>query len=219
MQIGLPWRYDSVRSMNRDLLDNARRLVGALERGLSARPGDGVAEVLQRLAAQDIGETAFQAPVPTSLPVLACLPQCIGETMLLDPDLAAAIAAVEEALQWRQSASYTDDVLGAGFADNYGWAEIIGPHGFFAGDDFLLGLLMLGPERHYPDHFHPAPELYWPLTSGSFWSRDGKPFDEKPQGATIWHPSMALHATITRVTPLLAAWSWTHDTSTPARLA
>jgi hypothetical protein len=82
----------------------------------------------------------------------------------------------------------------------------------------LLGLLMLGPDRHYPDHYHPAPELYWPLTSESFWSRDGKPFFVKAPGETVWHPSMALHATITNATPLLAVWCWTRDTATPARL-
>ena len=109
-------------------------------------------------------------------------------------------------------------MLGEGFTANYGWAEIIGPNGFFAGDDFLLGLLMLGPDRHYRDHYHPAPELYWPLTSASRWSRDGGPFAEKPQGATIWHPSMAMHATMTDETPLLAVWCWTADVGTPAKL-
>jgi hypothetical protein len=29
---------------------------------------------------------------------------------------------------------------------------------------------------------------------------------------------MALHATITNATPLLAVWCWTRDTATPARL-
>ena len=48
-------------------------------------------------------------------------------------------------------------VLGEGFTANYGWAEIIGPNGFFAGDDFLLGLLMLGP----------APSLPRSLSSGT----------------------------------------------------
>ena len=204
--------------MNHTLEENARRLVGAVARGLSARPGEGVAEVLTRLAEQDLGAAAFLEPAPRRLPVLTYLPQCIGEAMILDPDLTAAIAGVEDELQWRQSAAYSDHILGAGFTANYGWAEIIGPHGFFAGNDFLLGLLMLGPNRHYPDHYHPATELYWPLTTESFWSRDGKPFELKPQGATIWHPSMALHATITGETPLLAVWCWVNATATPAKL-
>lgn len=205
--------------MNSDLFESARWLVDAIAQGLGARQGDGLAEVLPRLAAQDLSRAAFQTPEPTGLPVLGHLPQAIGETMLLDADLAAAIAAVEDELCWRQSASYTDELLGEGFSRNYGWAEIIGPHGFFAGDDFLLGLLMLGPERHYRDHYHPAPELYWPLTSGSQWSKGGGPFVEQPQGAIIWHPPMALHATKTQDMPLLAVWAWPRDTGTPARLA
>lgn len=204
--------------MNEDLFDHARWLIGAITRGLTARQGEGVEETLQRLAEQDIGASAFEAPVPNGLPVLRHLPQCIGECMLLDPDLAAAIAAVEDELTWLQSPSYTDAILGDGFSQNYGWAEIIGPNGFFAGDDFLLGLLMLGPNRHYRDHYHPAPELYWPLTSGSQWSIGSGPFVEKPQGSLIWHPPMAMHAMITEDTPMLAVWSWTRDTATPSKL-
>ena len=204
--------------MSDEQYEAARRLVGAIDRGLAARPGEGVAEVLQRLRAQDIGQASFQAPEPRGLPVLEHLPQCIGETLLLDPDLAAAIADIEDGLCWMQSSSYTDELLGEGFSRNYGWAELIGSGGFFPGDDFKLGLLILGPERHYRDHYHPAPELYWPLTGGSWWSIDGGPFAEKAQGATIWHPSMALHATKTDATPLLAVWCWTRDTSSPAKL-
>lgn len=205
--------------MNRDLFDTARWLVGAIARGLAARQGEGIAEVLSRLAEQDLSETAFREPEPRGLPVLAFLPQCIGEALLLDPDLAAAIAAVEDSLRWLQSSAYTDAVLGEGFSANYGWAEIIGPDGFFPGDDFRLGLLMLGPSRHYRDHYHPAPELYWPLTAASLWSRDGAALVEKPQGAAIWHPAMMLHATATAEAPLLTVWCWTRDVSTPAMLA
>lgn len=204
--------------MNDDLYESARWLIGAIARGLGSRHSEAGTEVLARLTEQEIGASSFTRPEARGLPVLRHLPQCIGETMLLDPDLAAAIAAVEDELNWRQSASYTDEVLGEGFTQNYGWAEIIGPNGFFAGDDFLLGLLMLGPGRHYRDHYHPAPELYWPLTSASHWSIGGAPFEEKPQGSLIWHPPMAMHATITRETPLLAVWAWTKDVATPARL-
>ncbi len=204
--------------MTDTLQDDVRWLIGAIARGLRARSGAGIADVLARMAEQDLDPSRFTEPEPRSLAVLAHLPQCLGEAMLLDADLAAALAAVEESLQWRQSASYTDAVLGEGFTANYGWAEIIGPNGFFPGDDFLLGVLMLGPGRHYRDHYHPAPELYWPLTSASQWSVDSGPFVEKPQGATIWHAPMAMHATMTAETPLLAVWSWTRDTATPARL-
>ena len=205
--------------MNNEVFDNAHWLVGAITRGLNARHGEGITQVLERMAAQPMNEMDFIEPEPCVLPVLRHLPQAIGETMLLDADLAAAIAAVEEGLQWRQSSSYSDAVLGEGFSANYGWAEIIGPRGFFHGDDFLLGLLMLGAGRHYRDHYHPAPELYWPLTSGSSWSHDSGLFVEKPQGAVIWHPPMMIHATKTGPAPMLAVWSWTRDTGTPAKLS
>jgi len=205
--------------VNTDLYENARWLIGAIARGLNARQGEGIRLVLERMAEQSLGEADFRQPEPSTLPVLRHLPQCIGEVMLIEPDLAAAIAAIEDDLQWRQSSSYTDELLGEGFTANYGWSEIIGPRGFFPGDDFLLGVLMLGPGHHYRDHYHPAPELYWPLTSGSLWSRGGEAFEEKRPGATIWHPPMILHATKTIDTPLLTVWSWTRDTMTAAKLA
>lgn len=204
--------------MQDDVFDNARWLIGSIARGLSRSHGEGVAEVLDRMADQALGEAEFRLPEPTRLPVLAHLPQALGEAMLFDADIAAAIAAVEEQLQWRQSAAYTDALLGEGFTDNYGWAEIIGPNGLFAGDDFLLGLLMLGPHRHYTDHYHPAPELYWPLTGGTEWRKDQGKLAPQPAGAAIWHAPMTVHATRTGEAPLLTVWSWTRDTATPARL-
>ncbi len=131
--------------MNLDLYENVRWLIGAVARGLHARSGEGVDEALDRLSQQALDQTAFREPEPQTLPALRHLPECIGEVMLLDPDLAAAIAAIEDALDWRQSQSYSDAVLGEGFSASYGWADIIGTNGFFPGDDFRLGLLMLGP--------------------------------------------------------------------------
>ncbi len=84
-----------------------------------------------------------------------------------------------------------------GFGENYGWCEIIGPQGFFKGDDFILGLLMLGPQRHYKDHYHPAPELYWPLTGPTEWKQGGGGFETKQAGAVIYHAPNVHHATKT----------------------
>ena len=205
--------------MHDDLFEDVRWLIGAVARGLHRRGGEGTDEVLDRLAEQDIGPAAFAPPQPEGVPALRHLPACIGETMLLDADLAAAIAAVEDSFKWRRTEAYTDALLGEGFTANYGWTEIIGPHGFVPGDDFLMGLLLLGPGLNYRDHYHPAPELYFPLTSGSSWSKGGGAFDVKMAGSVIWHPSMVLHSTRTFDEPMLAVWSWTRDTHTFTRLA
>ncbi len=204
--------------MTETLFENAQWLVGAIARGLAARGGEGVERVLERLSEQPVNRSSFHAPVPTQLPVLRNFAECTAETMLIDADLAAAIAAVADHLQWRQSAGYNDTVLGEGFLDNYGWSQIIGPHGFFPGGDFLLGLIMLGPYHHYRDHYHPAPELYWPLTGPSQWKRGAGGFEMKSAGATIWHEPFVVHATRTTGQPLLAVWCWTSDTLIPAKL-
>jgi hypothetical protein len=102
--------------------------------------------------------------------------------------------------------------------DNYAYAELIGPNGFFAGDDFLLGLLLLGPGIHYRDHHHAAPELYWLLTGPSEWRRGSGDFKMRDAGDVIWHEPSIVHSTRTLRTPLLAVWAWTRDVSEPARL-
>ena len=205
--------------VNQDLFDTARWLIGAIARGLQDRGGEGVGEVLERLARQNLDETQFHEAGARRIPAVRHFAECAAEIMIGDAGLAAALAALGDQLHWRQSSAYSDAVLGEGFMDNYGWCELIGPRGFFAGNDFLLGLLLLGPGRHYKDHYHPAPELYWPLTGPSDWKKGAGGFETKAAGTIIWHPPLRMHATKTGAAPLLAVWCWTRDTETPASLA
>jgi hypothetical protein len=198
---------------------NIHWLIDAIVQGVRKRGGEGTAHTLARLAQQDTGAAQFREPVPHRQPVCRYLAQCIAETMLLDANLAAALAAVEDRLNWRLSVGYSDALLGEGFMASYGWCEIVGANGFFPGEDFRLGLLLLGPGLHYKDHYHPAPELYWPLTGPSDWKRGAGGFETRNAGDIIWHKPFVMHATRTLDTPLLAVWSWTEDTATPAKLA
>ena len=43
-------------------------------------------------------------------------------------------------------------------------------------------------------------------------------FAVRNAGDVIWHAPNAIHAMMTDAHPLLAVWSWTRDTHTPARL-
>lgn len=207
-----------VLAMSDDLYNDARWLVGAIARGLHAHGGIPVDDVLQRLAEQDLTRRDFVEPRAQNISVTRYFAQSIAETMMLEPELAAAIASLDGHLKWLQSKSNTAEILGANFLENYGWCEIIGPQGFFSGDDFLLGLLMLGPDCHYKDHYHPAPELYWPLTGPTYWKQGQGTFELKAPGDIIWHAPDVLHATKTASQPMLAVWSWTKDTHTPAKL-
>jgi len=185
---------------------------------ISGNREEGVAHTHARLTAQDLSERAQILPAPTDKPAARFLQDCMGEISGLSSPLAANLEAISAHFCWRQSSGYTDAVLGEGFSANYCWAEIIGPNGFFRGDDFLFGLLILGPGRDYIAHYHPAPELYVPLTAGAFWQKGSEGLTEKPAGAMIWHPSMMVHRMVTRQAPLIAAWCWTERVATPAAL-
>lgn len=198
------------------LEEEVRRLIDTVSVYLRGATGDGASEVLARLAEQDLG-TAQNVSAQTK-PVVRLLPHVLRAVSAKFPEIAEALNAIGGKLEWLQSPSYTDDILGQGFCDNYAWAELIGPTGVFRGNDFVLGFLLLGPDRHYIDHYHPAPELYVPLTPGSFWKKGDGDFVERRQGELIWHPPMVIHATKTFTAPLIAIYVWTRDIETPAKL-
>jgi len=196
-------------------------LAAALRRteGVEEGLGEGRAEVLRRLAEQDLSQAAFRRPQPARVPACRHLPATVGAAIMVDAALAAALAGMEDELNWRQSEGYSDAAMGQpGFMDNYGFAEIVGSHGCFAGDDFRLGFFLLGPGLHYLDHAHAAPELFWLLTGPSEWGRGEDDFAIRQAGEMIWHHPHEVHATRTHDQPLLALWAWTRDTGDPPRL-
>ena len=83
-----------VRAMSDDLYNDARWLVGAIARGLHARGGSHVDVVLQRLAEQDMTREDFVEPRPQGLPVTRYFADTIAETMMIESELAAAIASL-----------------------------------------------------------------------------------------------------------------------------
>ncbi|MGE0005318.1 MAG: dimethylsulfonioproprionate lyase family protein [Parvibaculaceae bacterium] len=201
--------------MNDDIYRPATWVIDAIRRSLK---GNAAARVKKRLAEQDLSPSAVREPPPRRLPATRFLAECVAASMFTSPGVAAALAEIEEFLHWRQNPNYSDRRMGAGYMDNYAYAELIGSHGFFAGNDFLMGLLLLGPNSHYRDHHHAAPELYWLLTGPSEWRRDKGEFEMREAGETIWHDPHIVHATRTDASPLLAVWAWTRDVSEPARL-
>ena len=173
---------------------------------------EGVAEALARLDQQDVTAASAMTPEPRRLPACRFLPDVVAASLLSAPDMAAAIAALEEDLNWRQNPNYSDEAMGQpGYMNNYAYAEIIGPGGIYPGDDFLLGLFLLGPGLRYPNHSHPAPELYFILSGDSEWRMRDEPFDAREPGETIWHEPFVPHATNTGRSPLLCAYVWTKD--------
>ena len=196
----------------------AASLIAMVRYGLETVQGPGVTEARARLAEQ-ILRPADSPPQPFRLPACRFLPEAIGECMAVDPALAAALAMIEDELSWRRNPGYSDAAMGqAGYMNAYAYAEIIGPGGPLTGDDFLLGLMILGPGLHYRDHAHPAPELYRVLSGDSEWSRDSGAFAPRRPGDYVWHAPGVVHAMRTHARPMLATYIWTRDVSQPARL-
>jgi hypothetical protein len=202
-------------AMDSDAFSNATWLIDSIAATLGKASADeeGVAETLSRLGQQSIAESAFVRPEPQKLAACRHLPELTATSMLPAPSVAAALAACDDDLRWVQNEGYGNDAI----LEDYAHCELIGPEGFFPGDDFLLGLIIVGPERIYRDHFHKAPELYWLLTGPTDWSHASGPYRAFEAGDTIWHPPHYIHATRTLHAPLLAVWAWTRDVDGPAR--
>jgi hypothetical protein len=196
-------------------------LIAAVRRVLEARCGEEahIEEVLSSLSRQDLDRSALRRHEPQSLPACSLLPETVGAAITIASDVAAAIAALEQDLHWKQNPNYSDAAMGQpGYMDGYAYAEIIGPSGVFTGDDFMLGLLLIGPHRIYPEHWHPAPELYWTLTGPSSWKNGAGSWTGRDAGSFCWHDPFVVHATATGTMPLLAVWAWPRDVGEPARL-
>lgn len=201
--------------MNDNIYGPAIWAIDMIRRALK---GDGGAQVFARMAEQDFTPAAVVEPLSRRLPATRFLPECVATSLFTAPDVAAAIAAIEEYLHWQQNPNYSDAVLGEGYMDNYAYAEIVGPTGFFPGKDFRMGLLLLGPGLHYRDHHHKAPEFYLLLTGPSEWRQGDGDFRLCEAGEAIWHEPHVVHATRTLSSPLLAVWAWTRDVGEAARL-
>jgi len=201
--------------------DAARWFIRAITATLAANNAgeDGVDLSLARLAGQTTSAQVSVAPKVTRLPACRFLPDVVASTLLVAPDVAASLAALEEDLNWRQNPNYSNEAMGQPhYMNNYAYAEIIGPNGIYAGNDFLLGLFLLGPGLNYPNHAHPAPELYWILSGQSDWRMRDEAFSAREPGETIWHEPFVPHATNVGAQPMLAVYIWTKDVKQPALL-
>ncbi len=150
----------------------------------------------------------------SDLPVLRFWPGlCAGGGALMTP-----IAALTKVLRWVQNPNYVANPPDPGFLANYGYAVLAGPGGLVETDRLALGVLLLGPDTHYPSHRHPAIELYIVAAGRAEWRQGDEAWRIEPPESVIRHESMMLHATRTRAEPLLAVYVWQGDLKTHARI-
>lgn len=132
--------------------------------------------------------------------------------------LARAFARLEPALAWTQNPNYSDERMGAGYMAGYAYADVVGPRGVIPAEGVAMGVLLLGPERLYPDHNHPAAEIYHVLSGTADWRRDRGVFAPQPPGTRIFHPPWMNHAMAVKRETLFAWYGWVGDVQVAADL-
>jgi len=151
---------------------------------------------------------------PRTQPVVQHLSSALAGAAASTAAVCASLTALQGLLHWRRNASYTD----AHFLRGYGYCELLGPSGHWRSERLALGLLLLGPELTYPEHAHPATEVYVVLSGNAQWRQSDGPWRQRSPASVIEHASMEPHAMRTDVEPLLAAYLWRDHLHAPARL-
>ena len=202
--------------------DRFTALRDSLAAFFSARAQDGgppapmLAEVAEALAA---------VTSPSERPVPLRLPGCRHYAGALEAARSGPVAAIAEAfdalepdMAWTQTAHYRA-ALGDAYMDNYAYTQLVGGwDSMVAHDRIAVGLFLIGPGRHYPEHHHEAEEIYFPLSGDTLWSLDGAPATPRSPGVTIHNPPWQRHAMTTRTTPLFAFYCWRGPVTNQAQL-
>lgn len=115
------------------------------------------------------------------------------------------IREVFDYLPWKYNYEEREDKKDLG--SYMGWAELIGPEAPYKSDDFCLGFTLISPYTLYPEHRHPAIELYKVLSGIAEWTLEGATSKRVP-GEVILHPSNQIHKMQTYDQTLLALYTW-----------
>lgn len=70
------------------------------------------------------------------------------------------------------------------------------------------GFVLLGADTTYPEHWHKAEELYFPISGTGEWFHEDHGWQTKSPGDMIVHASNVKHAMRTIGEPLLLLYIW-----------
>lgn len=153
-----------------------------------------------------VPDSRFVAPHPVRHPIVDHVRALARGAPPQARTLVEHFAELAPFLGWRQT--YDRAQASAAFLRGYGWTELIGRGGVLREPGISAGLLLLGPDCHYPEHRHPALEYYVPLSGTARWFDSDLGWREVPPLRTIVHRSGIDHAMHTGAEPLLAYFHW-----------
>lgn len=122
-----------------------------------------------------------------------------------DDRLSIVINSIIEYAPWRYSYKPRTDLIDAD--KKIAFAELVGPDAILKSESIGLGLTLIAPGTRYPEHYHPAIELYNIVSGETKWTI-GNNTRVRNRGEYILHKSNEVHAMETTLEPLLAIYTW-----------
>lgn len=117
-----------------------------------------------------------------------------------------AIQAIADVAEWHQT--YTEDEVGYGFLQDYGYIELFGPTGHFVTENLRGYIAYWGRGLYYPWHRHEAEEIYCVITGSGKFAIDGSEDRQLYSGDCQFHASNQPHALTMNEGPILALVLW-----------
>ena len=120
--------------------------------------------------------------------------------------LHVATQQVADYAQWNQT--YTEDEVGFGFLQDYGYIELYGPNGHYYSKQGRAYIGYWGRGLHYPWHRHKAEEIYAVVSGSGFFESEADEPAFLGSGDTRAHYSNQPHALTMRDGPILTFVLW-----------
>jgi len=117
-----------------------------------------------------------------------------------------ATQRVAEFGNWKLT--YTEDEVGFGFLQDYGYLELYGPDGHFQTDEGRAYIGYWGRGLYYPWHRHEAEEIYSVVSGSGYFESEGAEPAQLKTGDTRMHQSNQPHALTMTDGPILTFVLW-----------
>jgi hypothetical protein len=186
-----------------DFAPAADRLIARLRAAVQGLPAPAPTLIPDALGAPQTPPDANTLPVLDQSSAFVAHAPAVAVPALRD------LAALAPRLHWSQT--YAQPQVSADFLLNYGWTELAGPAAppaLYAAPEVSIGVLLLGPNTHYPTHQHEALEYYIPLSGEAEWFTEDTGWRRLKPLAVIEHRPWVKHAMQTRTEPMLALYRW-----------
>ncbi len=149
-------------------------------------------------------DMTFREIAPNPLPAI----RQIKKWQAPDP-VHIALQNVIDLCNWKQT--YTEEEVGFGFLQDYGYIELFGPDGHFLTNELRGYIAYWGRGLYYPWHHHKAEEIYCVLSGSAVFEVDTAPARTVHPGDCQYHASDQPHAMTLKSAPILALVLWRGD--------